>query len=255
MNELIASKFCPLEFYNIVSRFLAADEAEAAAPPAAAGLRRTGQVDGVWQMLHNALRSQVATERDLLAWSRRVVVNEVPQGVYRCGGRNEAHLALCTLSLVSVLKWAAGPAELWRRADKPKATWNVHCTTLRGGRSPCPARPRSATLLLLICHICSWGCWDRANIFHPPRLLLHLVDWSPRHTPALLATHKEEAAAPRLPDPLGSGPPPGHQETKFKQPPQLGEPRGLGQWWGGVFHLYIQDSLLSPCSFTKIILK
>uniref|UniRef100_A0A4W6FI75 Bromodomain and WD repeat domain containing 3 n=1 Tax=Lates calcarifer TaxID=8187 RepID=A0A4W6FI75_LATCA len=47
------------------------------------GPRRSGQVDGVWQMQHNALRSQVATERDLLAWSRRVVVNEVPQGTYR----------------------------------------------------------------------------------------------------------------------------------------------------------------------------
>lgn len=45
--------------------------------------RRSGQVDGVWQMQHNALRSQVATERDLLAWSRRVVVNEVPQGTFR----------------------------------------------------------------------------------------------------------------------------------------------------------------------------
>lgn len=64
----------------------AADGAEAAAFPAAAGPRRTGQVDGVWQMQHNALRSQVATERDLLAWSRRVVVNEVPQGIYRSGG-------------------------------------------------------------------------------------------------------------------------------------------------------------------------
>uniref|UniRef100_A0AAQ5WZB5 Bromo domain-containing protein n=1 Tax=Amphiprion ocellaris TaxID=80972 RepID=A0AAQ5WZB5_AMPOC len=45
--------------------------------------RRSGQVDGVWQMQHNALRSQVATERDLLAWSRRVVVTEVPQGIFR----------------------------------------------------------------------------------------------------------------------------------------------------------------------------
>uniref|UniRef100_A0A669DRE7 Bromodomain and WD repeat domain containing 3 n=1 Tax=Oreochromis niloticus TaxID=8128 RepID=A0A669DRE7_ORENI len=44
---------------------------------------RSGQVDGVWQMQHNALPSQVATERDLLAWSRRVVVNEVPQGIFR----------------------------------------------------------------------------------------------------------------------------------------------------------------------------
>lgn len=45
--------------------------------------RRSGQVDGVWQMQHNTLRSQVATERDLLAWSRRVMVYEVPHGVYR----------------------------------------------------------------------------------------------------------------------------------------------------------------------------
>lgn len=47
------------------------------------GLRRSGQVEGVRQMHHNAPRSQMATERDLLAWSRRVVVNEVQQGVLR----------------------------------------------------------------------------------------------------------------------------------------------------------------------------
>uniref|UniRef100_A0A3B4Y640 Bromodomain and WD repeat domain containing 3 n=1 Tax=Seriola lalandi dorsalis TaxID=1841481 RepID=A0A3B4Y640_SERLL len=45
--------------------------------------RRSGQVGGLWQMQHNGLRSQVATERDLLAWSRRVVVTEVPQGIFR----------------------------------------------------------------------------------------------------------------------------------------------------------------------------
>uniref|UniRef100_A0A3Q3KJK9 Bromo domain-containing protein n=1 Tax=Monopterus albus TaxID=43700 RepID=A0A3Q3KJK9_MONAL len=47
------------------------------------GLHRSGQMGGVWQMQYNTLRSQVATERDLLAWSRRVVVNEVPQGIFR----------------------------------------------------------------------------------------------------------------------------------------------------------------------------
>uniref|UniRef100_A0A4W6FHE7 Bromodomain and WD repeat domain containing 3 n=1 Tax=Lates calcarifer TaxID=8187 RepID=A0A4W6FHE7_LATCA len=52
--------------------------AEVVASSPTVGPRRSGQVDGVWQMQHNALRSQVATERDLLAWSRRVVVNEVP---------------------------------------------------------------------------------------------------------------------------------------------------------------------------------
>lgn len=64
------------------------------ASPPAAGPRRTGQVDGVWQMQHNALRSQVATERDLLAWSRRVVVNEVPQGVYRLDNWSVVHQSL-----------------------------------------------------------------------------------------------------------------------------------------------------------------
>uniref|UniRef100_A0A8C4IGY1 Bromodomain and WD repeat domain containing 3 n=1 Tax=Dicentrarchus labrax TaxID=13489 RepID=A0A8C4IGY1_DICLA len=55
---------------------------EMASSPSA-GPRRSRQVDGVWQMQHNALRSQVATERDLLAWSRRVMVSEVPQGIFR----------------------------------------------------------------------------------------------------------------------------------------------------------------------------
>uniref|UniRef100_A0A8D0AJC2 Bromodomain and WD repeat domain containing 3 n=1 Tax=Sander lucioperca TaxID=283035 RepID=A0A8D0AJC2_SANLU len=56
-----------------------AEEAEGMfyfASSSAAESRRSRQVDGVWQMQHNALRSQVATERDLLAWSRRVMVNE-----------------------------------------------------------------------------------------------------------------------------------------------------------------------------------
>ncbi|XP_039713626.1 bromodomain and WD repeat-containing protein 1 isoform X2 [Pteropus medius] len=47
------------------------------------GLRRSGQVEGVRQMHQNAPRSQIATERDLQAWKRRVVVPEVPLGVFR----------------------------------------------------------------------------------------------------------------------------------------------------------------------------
>lgn len=47
------------------------------------GLRRSGQIEGVRQMNNNALRSQMATERDLMAWSRRVVVNELNHGVSR----------------------------------------------------------------------------------------------------------------------------------------------------------------------------
>uniref|UniRef100_A0A8C7LIL3 Bromodomain and WD repeat domain containing 3 n=1 Tax=Oncorhynchus kisutch TaxID=8019 RepID=A0A8C7LIL3_ONCKI len=56
---------------------------EVVGSPPNVGLRRSGQVEGVRQMHHNAPRSQMATERDLLAWSRRVVVNEVQQGVLR----------------------------------------------------------------------------------------------------------------------------------------------------------------------------
>uniref|UniRef100_A0A8C5R7B4 Pleckstrin homology domain interacting protein n=1 Tax=Leptobrachium leishanense TaxID=445787 RepID=A0A8C5R7B4_9ANUR len=45
------------------------------------GLRRSGQIEGVRQMHSNAPRSEMATERDLVAWSRRVVVPELSQGV------------------------------------------------------------------------------------------------------------------------------------------------------------------------------
>uniref|UniRef100_A0A8C2XC13 Bromodomain and WD repeat domain containing 1 n=1 Tax=Cyclopterus lumpus TaxID=8103 RepID=A0A8C2XC13_CYCLU len=45
--------------------------------PPNVGLRRSGQVEGVRQMHQNAPRSQMATERDLQAWRRRVVVPEV----------------------------------------------------------------------------------------------------------------------------------------------------------------------------------
>uniref|UniRef100_A0A6I8MZK2 Bromodomain and WD repeat domain containing 1 n=1 Tax=Ornithorhynchus anatinus TaxID=9258 RepID=A0A6I8MZK2_ORNAN len=46
------------------------------------GLRRSGQVEGVRQMHQNAPRSQIATERDLQAWKRRVVVPEVPPSIF-----------------------------------------------------------------------------------------------------------------------------------------------------------------------------
>ncbi|KAM4693154.1 PH-interacting protein [Discoglossus pictus] len=45
------------------------------------GLRRSGQIEGVRQMHSNAPRSEMATERDLVAWSRRVVVPELSAGV------------------------------------------------------------------------------------------------------------------------------------------------------------------------------
>ncbi|XP_043913211.1 bromodomain and WD repeat-containing protein 3 [Protopterus annectens] len=56
------------------------------------GLRRSGQIEGVRQMHINAPRSQMATERDLMAWSRRVMVNELHPGV-------GSHLAALNLFL------------------------------------------------------------------------------------------------------------------------------------------------------------
>ncbi|XP_030007985.1 bromodomain and WD repeat-containing protein 1 isoform X2 [Sphaeramia orbicularis] len=58
------------------------DRADVQSPPNV-GLRRSGQVEGVRQMHQNAPRSQMATERDLQAWRRRVVVPELPPSIYR----------------------------------------------------------------------------------------------------------------------------------------------------------------------------
>ncbi|XP_033832387.1 bromodomain and WD repeat-containing protein 3 [Periophthalmus magnuspinnatus] len=58
------------------------DRADVQSPPNV-GLRRSGQVEGVRQMHQNAPRSQMATERDLQAWRRRVVVPELPPSCYR----------------------------------------------------------------------------------------------------------------------------------------------------------------------------
>uniref|UniRef100_A0A9J7YN71 Pleckstrin homology domain interacting protein n=1 Tax=Cyprinus carpio carpio TaxID=630221 RepID=A0A9J7YN71_CYPCA len=49
---------------------------EVSSPPNV-GLRRSGQIEGVRQMHSNAPRSEIATERDLVAWSRRVLVPEL----------------------------------------------------------------------------------------------------------------------------------------------------------------------------------
>ncbi|KAM4696114.1 bromodomain and WD repeat-containing protein 3 [Rhinophrynus dorsalis] len=51
--------------------------------PPNVGLLRSGQIEGVRQMHDNAPRSQMATERDLMAWSRRVVVNELHPWIIR----------------------------------------------------------------------------------------------------------------------------------------------------------------------------
>uniref|UniRef100_A0A8C7XAP8 Bromodomain and WD repeat domain containing 1 n=1 Tax=Oryzias sinensis TaxID=183150 RepID=A0A8C7XAP8_9TELE len=57
------------------------ERADVQSPPNV-GLRRSGQVEGVRQMHQNAPRSQMATERDLQAWRRRVVVPELASSSY-----------------------------------------------------------------------------------------------------------------------------------------------------------------------------
>uniref|UniRef100_A0A7N6A0N6 Bromo domain-containing protein n=1 Tax=Anabas testudineus TaxID=64144 RepID=A0A7N6A0N6_ANATE len=65
-------------FFNHIS---VNDRADVQSPPNV-GLRRSGQVEGVRQMHQNAPRSQMATERDLQAWRRRVVVPELASSYY-----------------------------------------------------------------------------------------------------------------------------------------------------------------------------
>ncbi|XP_011534220.1 PH-interacting protein isoform X2 [Homo sapiens] len=63
-----------------LSRGSISSTSEVHSPPNV-GLRRSGQIEGVRQMHSNAPRSEIATERDLVAWSRRVVVPELSAGV------------------------------------------------------------------------------------------------------------------------------------------------------------------------------
>uniref|UniRef100_A0A8C5TJY7 Bromodomain and WD repeat domain containing 3 n=1 Tax=Malurus cyaneus samueli TaxID=2593467 RepID=A0A8C5TJY7_9PASS len=70
----------PLNRSHSVNGALRSPGLDVSSPPNV-GLRRSGQIEGVRQMHHNAPRSQMATERDLMAWSRRVVVNELPPGI------------------------------------------------------------------------------------------------------------------------------------------------------------------------------
>uniref|UniRef100_A0A8C8F9H1 Bromo domain-containing protein n=1 Tax=Oncorhynchus tshawytscha TaxID=74940 RepID=A0A8C8F9H1_ONCTS len=65
------------------------------------GLRRSGQVEGVRQMHQNAPRSQMATERDLQAWRRRVVVPELSSST-------SSDLITVTLSLPQVIYFRQG---------------------------------------------------------------------------------------------------------------------------------------------------
>uniref|UniRef100_A0A4W6DC07 Pleckstrin homology domain interacting protein n=1 Tax=Lates calcarifer TaxID=8187 RepID=A0A4W6DC07_LATCA len=62
---------------NDVSASAAANTRAKVHSPPNVGLRRSGQIEGVRQMHSNAPRSQMATEGDLVAWSRRVLVPEL----------------------------------------------------------------------------------------------------------------------------------------------------------------------------------
>ncbi|XP_051909419.1 PH-interacting protein [Hippocampus zosterae] len=65
-----------------VSRGSVSSPTEVHSPPNV-GLRRSGQIEGVRQMHSNAPRSQMATEGDLVAWSRRVLVPELEDASVR----------------------------------------------------------------------------------------------------------------------------------------------------------------------------
>ncbi|XP_061756956.1 PH-interacting protein isoform X1 [Nerophis ophidion] len=65
-----------------VSRGSVGSPTEVHSPPNV-GLRRSGQIEGVRQMHSNAPRSQMATEGDLVAWSRRVLVPELEDASVR----------------------------------------------------------------------------------------------------------------------------------------------------------------------------
>uniref|UniRef100_A0A673MM54 PH-interacting protein-like n=1 Tax=Sinocyclocheilus rhinocerous TaxID=307959 RepID=A0A673MM54_9TELE len=62
------------------SRGSVSSPTEVSSPPNV-GLRRSGQIEGVRQMHSNAPRSEIATERDLVAWSRRVLVPELSPAI------------------------------------------------------------------------------------------------------------------------------------------------------------------------------
>ncbi|KAL4661021.1 PH-interacting protein [Arapaima gigas] len=70
--------------------------------PPNVGLRRSGQIEGVRQMHSNAPRSEMATERDLVAWSRRVLVPELPAAI---ASKQEAWRAARGEEEISSYRW------------------------------------------------------------------------------------------------------------------------------------------------------
>uniref|UniRef100_A0A8C0ZI63 PH-interacting protein n=1 Tax=Cyanistes caeruleus TaxID=156563 RepID=A0A8C0ZI63_CYACU len=83
-----------------ISRGSVSSTSEVHSPPNI-GLRRSGQIEGVRQMHSNAPRSEIATERDLVAWSRRVVVPELSSGVKMLCIYKMYTQKLCILAFVS----------------------------------------------------------------------------------------------------------------------------------------------------------
>uniref|UniRef100_A0A8B9M0B1 Bromodomain and WD repeat domain containing 1 n=1 Tax=Accipiter nisus TaxID=211598 RepID=A0A8B9M0B1_9AVES len=87
------------------------------------GLRRSGQVEGVRQMHQNAPRSQMATERDLQAWRRRVVVPEIPPSLLRSVDMTREQIMLFFLNLLDLTEESEGSGssdeeEEWRSDKK-----------------------------------------------------------------------------------------------------------------------------------------
>ncbi|MFT7803382.1 bromodomain and WD repeat-containing protein 3-like isoform X4 [Arapaima gigas] len=92
------------------------------------GLRRSGQVEGVRQMHQNAPRSQIATERDLQAWRRRVVVPELAPSVYR---------------LQEEFRIAKGEEEIALYSTKKRRLTHGSCRDDSDDEAPCGRRPQS----------------------------------------------------------------------------------------------------------------
>uniref|UniRef100_A0A673LM17 Bromodomain and WD repeat-containing protein 3-like n=1 Tax=Sinocyclocheilus rhinocerous TaxID=307959 RepID=A0A673LM17_9TELE len=83
--------------------------------PPNVGLRRSGQVEGVRQMHQNAPRSQMATERDLQAWRRRVVVPELTASGYSHSSSDYSDwMADAGISL----RPTASPSSRWRASRR-----------------------------------------------------------------------------------------------------------------------------------------
>uniref|UniRef100_UPI0037E94B52 PH-interacting protein n=1 Tax=Semicossyphus pulcher TaxID=241346 RepID=UPI0037E94B52 len=75
-DQRLGANDAPASVNTRSSRGSVGSPTEVHSPPNV-GLRRSGQIEGVRQMHSNAPRSQMATEGDLVAWSRRVLVPEL----------------------------------------------------------------------------------------------------------------------------------------------------------------------------------